>query len=60
VVPSAFHPPPPQAASRVRSVGIDRVPACGTNDEVIEAHGLGADALVDCARRELSLLLENG
>jgi transketolase len=50
----------PQAASRVRSVGIDRVPACGTNDEVIEAHGLGADALVDCARRELSLLLENG
>ena len=31
---------------RVDVWGIDRVPACGTNDEVLRAHGLDADSLV--------------
>jgi transketolase len=30
----------------VSLVGVDRVPACGTNDEVLREHGLDADGLV--------------
>jgi transketolase len=36
----------PDAASRVRLIGLDEVPRCGTNDEVLRAHGLDAESLV--------------
>jgi transketolase len=38
-----------RAALRERPVevwGVDRIPACGTNDEVLREHGLDADSLV--------------
>jgi len=35
----------PEAAARTRLVGVDRVPECGTNDEVLRAHGLDAASL---------------
>lgn len=35
-----------RAASRVRIVALDDVPRCGTNDEVLRAHGLAAESLV--------------
>jgi transketolase len=47
----AFADAAPEAAARTTLVGIDRVPACGANDEVLRAHGLDAEALVDRARR---------
>jgi transketolase len=34
----------------VKVWGIDRVPACGTNDEVLRAHGLDSDALAERLR----------
>ena len=34
----------PEAAARTRLVGVDRVPECGTNDEVLRAHGLDAES----------------
>lgn len=37
----------PEAAARTRLIGVDRVPECGTNDEVLRAHGLDADGLVE-------------
>lgn len=37
---------PPEARSRTTLVGIDRMPVCGTNDEVLRAHGLDAASLV--------------
>jgi transketolase len=41
----------PAAASCVTLVGIDRVPECGLNDEVLRAHGLDAAGLVDRVSR---------
>jgi transketolase len=35
----------PHAAARVVKVGVDRVPACGANEEVLRAHGLDAESL---------------
>ncbi|HEV2593259.1 MAG TPA: 1-deoxy-D-xylulose-5-phosphate synthase N-terminal domain-containing protein [Gaiellaceae bacterium] len=35
----------PEAASRVTLIGVDRVPECGLNDEVLHAHGLDASSL---------------
>ena len=35
----------PDAAARVLKVGLDVVPRCGANDEVLRAHGLDAQAL---------------
>jgi transketolase len=43
----------PSHAARVRRFGVDRVPVCGTNDEVLQAHGLDAESI---ARRVLSLV----
>ena len=36
----------PEAAARVRCVTVEGVPVCGTNDEVLAAHGLDAATLV--------------
>jgi transketolase len=36
---------PADARARTTLLGIDRVPACGTNDEVLRAHGLDSDSL---------------
>ena len=33
------------AAGRVVKLGVDRLPVCGTNDEVLRAHGLDAESL---------------
>jgi len=44
----------PEAAARTRLIGVDRVPECGTNDEVLRAHGLDAESL---ARRIQALHL---
>jgi transketolase len=41
----------PEAAARTRLVGVDRVPECGQNDEVLRAHGFDADSLAARARR---------
>jgi transketolase len=46
----AFTEAAPEAAARTTLVGVDSVPVCGTNDEVLRAHGLDADALVARAR----------
>jgi transketolase len=35
------------AAARVRKVGVESVPACGTNDEVLRAHRLDAASIAD-------------
>ena len=40
----------PEAAARTRLVGVDRVPECGLNDEVLRAHGLDAAGLVEHVR----------
>ncbi len=47
---SAFAAAAPDAAARTRLVGVDRVPECGTNDEVLRAHGLDAASLVELLR----------
>jgi transketolase C-terminal domain/subunit len=36
---------PDEARARTTLIGVDRVPECGTNDEVLRAHGLDADSL---------------
>ena len=38
------------SASRCRALAVAAVPECGTNDEVLRAHGLEADALARSAR----------
>ena len=40
----------PDAASRVTIFGVDEVPACGTNDEVLRVHRLDAASLVERVR----------
>ncbi len=35
-----------ERAPRVVNLGVQRIPLCGTNDEVLRAHGLDADSLV--------------
>jgi transketolase len=37
----------------VRKVGVDRVPQCGTNDEVLRAHGLDAEGTAARVAAEL-------
>jgi transketolase len=41
----------PEAAARTKLVGVDRVPECGQNDEVLRAHGFDADSLAATARQ---------
>jgi transketolase len=45
---------PGEARSRTTLAGVDRVPECGTNDEVLRAHGLDADGLVALAQTSRS------
>lgn len=40
----------PTAAARVVSLGVESVPVCGTNDEVLRAHGLDAASLASRVR----------
>jgi transketolase len=40
----------PEAAARTRLVGVDGIPQCGTNDEVLRAEGLDGDSLAAAAR----------
>ncbi len=47
---NAFSESAPEAAARTRLVGVNRVPECGTNDEVLRAHGLDAESLVALVR----------
>ncbi len=44
----------PEAAARVHAVAIDRTPVCGTNDEVLHAHGLDAAALAGLVRTTIA------
>jgi len=44
---NAFTAAAPEAAARTRLVGVDRVPECGTNHEVLRAHGLDAGSLAE-------------
>jgi transketolase len=37
----------PEAAARVRLLGVEGIPQCGTNDAVLQAHGLDAVSLVE-------------
>jgi transketolase len=46
----AFAESAPEAASRTTLVGVDEIPACGANDEVLRAHRLDAASLVARAR----------
>jgi len=39
--------------SLVRKIGVDRVPECGTNDEVLRAHGLDAEGIAERVVAEL-------
>jgi transketolase len=43
----------PDHAHRVRLVGVEGVPECGSNDEVLQAHGLDAASLAVRAREVL-------
>jgi transketolase len=47
----------PDAASRVRKIGVEEVPKSGENNEVLAAHGLDAEGIVarvrDLARAPL-------
>lgn len=38
---------PDEARARTTLIGVDRVPECGTNDEVLRAHGLDAASLAE-------------
>jgi transketolase len=42
-------------AARVHKLGVDRVPVCGSNDEVLRAHRLDADSLAKRVAAELGL-----
>ncbi len=50
---SALAAAAPESAAQVRKFGVDRVPVCGANDEVLRAHGLDAESV---AARALSML----
>ena len=45
---------PDAAAGRVVKVGVDRLPVCGTNDEVLRAHELDAESLASRVTAHLS------
>jgi hypothetical protein len=38
----------------VRKIGVDRVPVCGTNEEVLRAHDLDADRIAERLGTELT------
>jgi transketolase len=46
----AFADDAPQAAARVRLFGLDEIPVCGANEEVLRAHRLDAAPLVERTR----------
>jgi transketolase len=43
----------PEAAARVRKIGVTSIPKSGGNDEVLRAHGLDAAGIVEQATRRL-------
>jgi len=43
----------PAAAAHVVKIAVDRVPECGTNDEVLRAHGLDGEGLAAVVRSRL-------
>jgi transketolase len=45
----------PEHVHRVRLVGVEGVPACGSNDEVLQAHGLDASSLAARVREVLGV-----
>ena len=45
----------PEAAGRVRKLAVERVPRCGTNDEVLSAHGLDAASVAERVQAELAV-----
>jgi transketolase len=55
---SALAATAPEAAARVVKIGVDRVPECGANDEVLRAHGLDAESLA--ARVRAAVLVPAG
>jgi transketolase len=52
-VASALASPDVAAVSAVRKIGVDRVPQCGTNDEVLRAHGLDAAGIAERVAAEI-------
>ena len=44
-----------EAAGRVRKLAVERVPRCGTNDEVLSAHGLDAASVAERVQAELAV-----
>lgn len=47
---AVLHALPSQGAARTHLVGVDDIPTCGANDEVLRAHRLDAASLVERAR----------
>jgi transketolase len=45
----------PEAAGRVRKLAVERVPRCGTNDEVLSAHRLDAASVAERVQAELAV-----
>ena len=45
----------PEAAGRVRKLAVERVPRCGTNDEVLSAHRLDAASVAERVQAELGV-----
>ena len=45
----------PEVAARVHKIGVDEVPKSGGNDEVLRAHGLDAEAIVERVREKAAL-----
>lgn len=44
----------PEAAARVHKIGVTRIPASGGNDEVLRAHGLDAEGIVEQVSKRLA------
>ena len=45
----------PATAGQVRKLAVERVPRCGTNDEVLSAHGLDAASVAERVQAELAV-----
>jgi transketolase len=46
----------PERAEDVVRHGVDALPVCGANDEVLRAHGLDVEGIAAAARRALARL----
>jgi transketolase len=45
----------PESAGRVRKLAVETIPRCGTNDEVLSAHGLDAASVAERVEAELAV-----